>query len=150
MVDFVAKATVLPPVEQVDPESVDEDVRAAVECLSKRTNEQVMKEREAAVKLMKDAAKELWANGAADEWLQRASDEVREVVKDVCGPLAELLAERTNFADKHCVDSFRKGAPLVGHCQRLLALSPMTMKLRCRSGHHGGQQNSATKTSSCL
>lgn len=30
------------------------------------------------------------------------------------GALAELLAERANFADKHCVDSLREGTPLFG------------------------------------
>lgn len=77
----------LPPVEQVDPQLLVDYVRAAMERLSKRSNEQVMKEREAAVKLVDDDAKEQWANGAAEEWLQRANDEVREVgQRRVWGP----------------------------------------------------------------
>ena len=53
--------------------------------------------------------------GAVDKWLEAALDaRVQAVSASVNGPLMEMLAATTEYADKSCIACFREGAPILG------------------------------------
>jgi hypothetical protein len=114
MLTFAAQATAQPPMDNVNSQDLDGDVRQAIEWIGSRTESQIREEREIVVAKIEALAAEYWSQGQAGEWLSRAPEELRVVIKDVCGPLAEFLVAATNFEDPGCVESLRTGAPLIG------------------------------------
>ena len=113
MLTFAAQATVQPPMDDVNSQDMDGDVRSAIEWISKRSDEQIIEERERAVAKIETLAIEYWSSGQTDDWSNKALEDLRVVIKDVCGPLAEGLVTTNSFEDPGCVESLRTRAPLV-------------------------------------
>ena len=74
---------------------------------------QVIEQRTSLIVQIEAAAKELESSGERGRWLASADPLVREVSKDVNGPLLEMLADAIDFHDRDCIEFFRKGCPLV-------------------------------------
>lgn len=89
---------------------------------------QVIEQRTGIIEQIEAAAEELKSNGEREGWLASADPLVREVSKDVNGPLLEMLAEAINFHDCECIELFRKGCPLASllSCHFCFALAHVT------------------------
>ena len=74
---------------------------------------QVIEQRTSLIEQIEAAAKELESSGERGRWLASADPLVREISKDVNGPLLELLADAIDFHDRACIKLFRTGCPLV-------------------------------------
>ena len=73
-----------------------------------------MKEREAVIGHIEETAEALREAGACRAWLQQADAHVAAVSCEVNGPLMELLAKSINYHDAGCIQTLRRGAPLLG------------------------------------
>jgi len=74
---------------------------------------QVIEQRTSLIEQIEAAAKELESSGERGRWLASADPLVREISKDVNGPLLEMLADAIDFHDRDCIELFRTGCPLV-------------------------------------
>jgi len=118
---------------------LDADLLAAVDWSSKRTPQEIIDQREGAMRAIEQLAAQFKADGADRRWRaciclttavaedlaaccarreQIADPEIRRIVRGVNGPLLELLAEKADYSDKAAIELFRTGAPVIGVLDR--------------------------------
>jgi hypothetical protein len=61
-----------------------------------------------------EADQRLRSNGDAATWLANADEETRAISRGVNGPLGEMLARTTGFADLEVMEVFRRGGRIAG------------------------------------
>ena len=96
--------------------ALHEDVTRALEWVSERTAEEVMRHCEEVVSHIERLGRDMWTSGECAEWFLDTDRGVWEVAKDVNGPLFEKLSRASGHVDKSCAELFRKGWLVrVGH-----------------------------------
>ena len=87
--------------------------------------------REHATSHIEALAQRCISSGECVEWFSQAGDIVRNVAKDVNGPLLEILAKATEYHDVPCAFLFKDGSLLFGPLPSLVMAQLSLILLRC-------------------
>ena len=110
---FTAGAAIARPLVRKEVEAAPE-LRQAISWAAQRCPADVVAGREAVTRAIECEGAELRESGAVERWFAGADAHVRQVAREVNGPLLERLARRSDFHDPGAVELFRRGAPFVG------------------------------------
>jgi hypothetical protein len=82
----------------------------ALDWIAKSSARKIIQVREAQMQKIEECAAELRHSGACDRWLESCDDCARQVVRDINGPLLEVLLSDLNYHDMECLELLQTGA----------------------------------------
>jgi len=81
----------------------------ALEWVATTSASEIIQVREAQMQKIEQCAAELKESGACERWLDSCDEGAKNVVREVNGPLLELLLGDLNYHDVACVELFQTG-----------------------------------------
>jgi hypothetical protein len=81
----------------------------ALEWVATTSSSEIIQVREAQMQKIEQCAAELRESGDCKRWLESCDEGAKKIVREVNGPLLELLLGDLNYHDVACVELFRTG-----------------------------------------
>ena len=90
------------------------DLKECLEWMNNRSAEEAMLCREQIMSAIEKDAQLFIASAEAAAWFGNTDSQIKNVSKEVNGPLLQLLLKASKHVDMQCPEMFRQGAPLLG------------------------------------
>ena len=114
IIEFTANAVCGPDPFDTKHTVLDKEIETCIEWRKQMTNQEANAFREKAISDIEQMGAAFWKEGRVEQWMGPADSWIKQIAKDVNGPLLEHLAREVHHNDPDCVSFFKFGAPLAG------------------------------------